>query len=140
MGVPLSSDLQAAGLRRCVVLRHDRRPNPAQLRRQLPLNLVLLKNVSVIGTYWGSYQSATRHVSPFILPGLTPISEYNPTRISEVRTELLALLASGRLKPVVYNGHYTLSTLSQGLQDLEGRKTWGKVVVRVREPPARGRL
>ena len=38
----------------------------SQLRRQLPLNLVLLKNVSVIGTYWGSYQSATRHLSPFI--------------------------------------------------------------------------
>jgi NADPH2:quinone reductase len=38
----------------------------AQLRRQLPLNLVLLKNVSVIGTYWGSYQSATRHLSFFI--------------------------------------------------------------------------
>ena len=34
--------------------------------RQLPLNLVLLRNVSVIGIYWGSYQSATRHLSPFI--------------------------------------------------------------------------
>ena len=36
-----------------------------QLRWQLPLNLVLLKNVSVLGIYWGSYQSATRHLSPF---------------------------------------------------------------------------
>jgi NADPH:quinone reductase len=34
---------------------------------QLPLNLVLLKNVSVIGIYWGSYLSATRHLSPFSL-------------------------------------------------------------------------
>jgi len=40
----------------------------------------------------------------------------------------------------VYNGHYTLGTLSRGLQDLEDRKTWGKVVVRVRESSARGRL
>ncbi|KAF8501790.1 NAD-P-binding protein [Russula emetica] len=89
---------------------------------KLPLNLVLLKNVSVIGTYWGSYR------------------KYKPTRVSNVWTELLALFASGRLKPVVYNGHYTLSTLSQGLQDLEDRKTWGKVVVRVRESSARGKL
>jgi len=89
---------------------------------KLPLNLVLLKNVSVIGTYWGSYQ------------------KYKPTRVNEVWTELLALFASGRLKPAVYNGHYTLGTLSQGLQDLEDRKTWGKVVVRVRESSARGRL
>lgn len=34
---------------------------------QLPLNLVLLKNVSVIGIFWGSYLSATRHLSPFSL-------------------------------------------------------------------------
>lgn len=43
----------------------SRKPNLAQLCRKLPLNLVLLKNVSVIGTYWGSYQSTTRHLSPF---------------------------------------------------------------------------
>jgi len=88
---------------------------------KLPLNLVLLKNISVIGIYWGSYQT-------------------KPTRVNEVWTELLALFASGRLKPAVYNGHYTLGTLSQGLQDLEERKTWGKVVVRVREPSTKGRL
>ncbi|KAF8486301.1 NAD-P-binding protein [Russula ochroleuca] len=89
---------------------------------KLPLNLVLLKNVSVIGIYWGSYQ------------------KNKTTRVSEVWTELLALFASGRLKPVVFNGRYTLGTLTQGLQDLENRKTWGKVVVHVREPSARGKL
>jgi NADPH2:quinone reductase len=60
--------------------------------------------------------------------------------VSEVWTELLALFASGRLKPVVYDGHYTLETLDQGLQDLENRKTWGKTVVRIQEPAARGKL
>jgi NADPH2:quinone reductase len=60
--------------------------------------------------------------------------------VGEVWAELLALFSSGRLKPVVYDGHYTLDTLAQGLQDLEGRKTWGKVVVRVREPAAKGKL
>ena len=60
--------------------------------------------------------------------------------MGEVWAELLALFASGRLKPVVYDGHYTLDTLTRGLQDLEDRKTWGKVVVRVREPAVRAKL
>ncbi|KAH9957082.1 NAD(P)-binding protein [Russula dissimulans] len=89
---------------------------------KLPLNLVLLKNVSVIGIYWGSYKTK------------------DPKRASEVWVALLALFASGRLQPVVYDGHYTLETLSQGLQDLEDRKTWGKVVVRVRERGVKGKL
>lgn len=64
----------------------------------------------------------------------------NPKRVGEVWAELLALFASGRLKPVVYDGRYTLDTLTRGLQDLEDRKTWGKVVVRVREPTGRAKL
>jgi len=89
---------------------------------KLPLNLVLLKHVSVIGIFWGSYRGK------------------NPKRVGEVWAELLSLFASGRLKPVVYDGHYTLDTLTRGLQDLEDRKTWGKVVVHVREPAARAKL
>ncbi|KAH9173657.1 NAD-P-binding protein [Lactarius sanguifluus] len=89
---------------------------------KLPLNLVLLKNVSIIGIFWGSYR------------------KNNPEHVSETWRELLELLASGRLKPVVYSGEYTLETLTQGLQDLENRKTWGKAVVRVREPAVRGKL
>ena len=30
---------------------------------QLPLNLVLLKHVSIIGIFWGSYRGATRALS-----------------------------------------------------------------------------
>ena len=67
-------------------------------------------------------------------------AENNPERVSEVWAELLALLGSGRLKPAVYSGNYTLETLSQGLQDLENRKTWGKAVVHVRELVVRGKL
>ncbi|KAI0293889.1 NAD-P-binding protein [Multifurca ochricompacta] len=50
---------------------------------QLPLNLVLLKNVSVVGIFWGSYTSKS------------------PRRFAEVWQELLAMLASGKLKPVL---------------------------------------
>ncbi|KAI0283550.1 NAD-P-binding protein [Russula brevipes] len=89
---------------------------------KLPLNLVLLKNVSIIGIYWGSY------------------IKNDPKRASEIWAELLAMFASGRLQPAVYHGYYTLDTLTQALGDLEGRKTWGKVVVRIREQAVRGKL
>ncbi|KAI9507331.1 NAD-P-binding protein [Russula earlei] len=79
---------------------------------KLPLNLVLLKHISA----------------------------KNPERSRKVWEELLALFALGRLEPVVYEGHYTLETLSHALKDLEDRKTWGKVVVRVREASVKGKL
>jgi NADPH:quinone reductase-like Zn-dependent oxidoreductase len=86
---------------------------------------------------------AVRHiflVSSLRLAEILRAPDKDPKRVSEVWTELLALFASGRLKPAVYDGHYTLETLTQGLRDLEDRTTWGKAVVRIREPAARGRL
>jgi NADPH2:quinone reductase len=53
--------------------------------------------------------------------------------VTQVWAELLALLASGRVRPVVYERVYTLETLVQGLDDLEKRRTWGKAIVRVRD-------
>lgn len=44
------------------------------------------------------------------------------------------MLASKRVTPVVYSQTYTLDTVAQGLDDLEKRKTWGKAIVRVRDP------
>jgi NADPH2:quinone reductase len=41
-----------------------------------------------------------------------------------------------RLTPVLYSKIYTLDTVVDGLRELEERKTWGKVVMRVRDPPA----
>jgi hypothetical protein len=35
---------------------------------QLPLNLVLLKNVSIIGIFWGSYASANTSLVSLFLP------------------------------------------------------------------------
>ncbi len=71
------------------------------------------------------------------MPG---VIENNPERVQETWKELFELLASGRLKPVVYSGNYTLETLTHGLQDLENRKTWGKAVVRLQEPAAKAKL
>ncbi|KAI0031106.1 hypothetical protein K488DRAFT_52741 [Vararia minispora EC-137] len=85
----------------------------------IPMNLVLLKNISLVGIHWGPYQ------------------EHDPERKREVWRRLLQLLAENRLPPVLYPTVFTLDTVVDGLAELEARKTFGKVVMRVRDcaPP-----
>lgn len=45
-----------------------------------------------------------------------------------------SLFSSGRAKPIVYPETFPLERLADGLVALEKRKTWGKVIVHVREP------
>jgi len=82
---------------------------------KLPLNLVLLKNISVVGIHWGAY------------------SIHEPQHIPEVHRAINDLLSSGRVKPVVYTEVFPLERLADGLHLLEQRRTWGKVVVRIRD-------
>lgn len=45
----------------------------------------------------------------------------------------MGLLSSGKLKPILYDTEYNgVEKVAEGLQDLEGRKMWGKGVVRIR--------
>lgn len=81
---------------------------------KLPLNLVLLKNVSILGLYWGLYE------------------QKEASRIPEVWDALLGLFSSGRVKPIIYSRVYPLEKAVEGLLALERRETWGKVIVRVR--------
>ncbi|KAI0360914.1 alcohol dehydrogenase [Trametes cingulata] len=83
---------------------------------KLPLNLVLLKNISIVGIHWGAY------------------TKFEPSRTPVVWKELLDLFSSGRAKPVVYPETFPLERLGDGLVALESRKTWGKVIAHVREP------
>ncbi|TCD71204.1 hypothetical protein EIP91_011682 [Steccherinum ochraceum] len=82
---------------------------------KLPLNLVLLKNISVVGIHWGAYAKHEREHMPVVWQNL------------------LKLIAFGSAKPVVYTDIYPLEKYAAGLKDLEDRKTWGKAVIRVRE-------
>lgn len=43
------------------------------------------------------------------------------------------LLSSGRAQPVTYTEVFPLERLADGLGALEKRKTWGKVIVRIRD-------
>ncbi|EAU91399.2 alcohol dehydrogenase [Coprinopsis cinerea okayama7 len=82
---------------------------------KVPMNLVLLKNVSIVGLHWGAY------------------TQKEPSRIPVVWKDILNLFASGRTKPVVYTEVWPLEKLVDGLVALERRETWGKVVIKVRE-------
>jgi len=86
---------------------------------KLPLNMVLLKNISVMGIFWGLYASK------------------EPSRMPIVWEELLGLFASGRIKPIIYDKVFSLDEVTVGLDALERRQTWGKVIVRVKDEEQR---
>ncbi|KAI8975846.1 alcohol dehydrogenase [Trametes punicea] len=83
---------------------------------KLPLNLVLLKNISIVGIHWGAY------------------IKFEPARVPVVWRSLFDLFSSGRAKPIIYPETFPLDRLADGLVAIEKRKTWGKVIVHIREP------
>jgi NADPH2:quinone reductase len=120
---------------------------------QLPLNLVLLKNIEITGVHWGAYAS-TYSLS---FQGSQPMGclsliqsrnrgmflPYTKQFSSKHRVCLnipypysrSSMLQSGKVIPVTYPEVYPLERLTEGLVALENRKTWGKAVVRVRDEP-----
>lgn len=83
---------------------------------KVPMNLVLLKNISLVGIYWGAYS-------------LHDVS-YQHT----VNKAVFDLVSSGRvLPPVIYKNVYSLETIPDGLRALENRETFGKAIVRIRD-------
>ena len=82
---------------------------------KVPMNLVLLKNVSLVGLHWGAY------------------TQKEPSRVPVVWKDLLDMFAKGIVSPVTYTKSWTLEELAEGLGALERRETWGKAVIRVRE-------
>ncbi|KAJ4483402.1 alcohol dehydrogenase [Lentinula aciculospora] len=81
---------------------------------KLPSNLILLKNISVVGLHWGAYL-------------------HEKKQIDVVWKALFHLFSSGKATPVVYSEIYPLERLSHGLAALEHRKTYGKVVVTIKK-------
>jgi NADPH2:quinone reductase len=82
---------------------------------KVPMNLVLLKNVSLVGLHWGAY------------------TQKEPSHVPVVWKAILSMFASGQVKPVVYTDVYKLEQLVDGLAALEKRETWGKAIARVKE-------
>jgi NADPH2:quinone reductase len=76
--------------------------------------------VSLVGLFWGA--TAVR----------------DPKRFMQVLQDVLGLLASGKLVPHTYEPIYQgLGEVPRGLQDIEGRKTYGKAIIQVRPDQAK---
>ncbi len=80
---------------------------------QIPANIVLVKNIDVIGFYWGSYQT------------------HRPELLRSSFAQLLRWFAEGKLKPHVSH-RFDLDQAAMAMEMLRDRKSTGKVVVNVR--------
>lgn len=79
---------------------------------QIPANILLVKNISAIGYYWGGHRT------------------FAPNWMQASCEELLRWLAQGSLRPHV-SRTYPLDDAMQALQALRSRRTTGKVVLTV---------
>lgn len=79
---------------------------------QIPANILLVKNLSAIGFYWGAHKTLA------------------PAQMAASFEELLDWLAAGRLRPHV-SRTYPLADAVVALKELRARKTTGKVVLTV---------
>jgi NADPH:quinone reductase len=73
-------------------------------------NRILLKNMSVIGVYWGGYL------------------ERHPEFMAEAQAELFSMYEAGKIKPIVSQS-YALEDAPAAMRALAGRKTYAKVVL-----------
>lgn len=77
---------------------------------QIPANILLVKNISVMGLYWGGYL------------------RFAPDVLTASLSELMALYAEGRIAPHV-GATFPLDQADAALELLRSRKSTGKVVV-----------
>lgn len=77
---------------------------------QIPANLLLVKNLTVLGIYWGGYMA------------------FKPAIVTQSIAELMAMYAAGQLKPHVSHA-LPLEQADAALELLRSRKSTGKVVV-----------
>jgi NADPH2:quinone reductase len=77
---------------------------------QIPANIILVKNIDVIGFYWGAY------------------AQFDPATLVGSLQTLFGWYAEGKLKPHVSH-EIPLSDAAQALDLLTSRKATGKVVV-----------
>jgi len=77
---------------------------------QAPANILLVKNIDVIGFYWGSYQAR------------------KPQLLRDSYAKLLRWYEEGKLKPHV-SQHFDLKDVATAMELLRQRKSTGKVVL-----------
>jgi NADPH2:quinone reductase len=85
---------------------------------EIPANLVLVKNLTVIGLYWGFYMAW----------GKSKADPATRAKVGELFEELFRLYEAGRLHPLV-DTRLPLSEFAAGLSRVERREAIGKVVL-----------
>jgi NADPH2:quinone reductase len=80
---------------------------------QIPANIALVKNISIIGFYWGSYQSR------------------KPELLQQSFAQLFRWFEAGKLKPHV-SQRFDLTDVAAALDLMRQRKSTGKVVLTTR--------
>jgi len=87
-------------------------------------NRVLLKNVSVMGIHWGMY------------------AKKEPQTVQTTWDGIFKLVKEGKFRGTVFDGEIFmgLGEIGRALEWLEGRKTWGKVVVEVDDEDDKAKL
>jgi NADPH:quinone reductase-like Zn-dependent oxidoreductase len=86
---------------------------------QVKMNKLLLKSATVTGYRFG--ESGRRC----------------PHELEKIWHGHLAMLETGRVKPIIYGRYDRLEDIGRALQDLKDRKVSGKIVVGVTDPAAR---
>ena len=81
---------------------------------QIPANILLVKNIAVLGFYFGAYL------------------EQNPDIAKAGMAELLELLSSGKISPMV-SAVYPLAGAMEALEAIRNRTVTGKLVIRCGE-------
>jgi NADPH2:quinone reductase len=76
-----------------------------------PTNHALVKNYSIVGVHWGLFR------------------RLYPQQAEEMHQELMKLYEQGAIDPLIFRV-YPLEEVPQALNDLGGRKTWGKLIVK----------
>lgn len=79
---------------------------------QVPANILLVKNITVMGVYWGGYL------------------KFAPDTLTASLTELMAMYVDGQIKPHI-SATYPLAQAAEAMELLRSRKSTGKVVVTI---------
>ena len=77
----------------------------------IPLNRVLLKNIDVIGLFWGNYRY------------------FNPRQIQDTQAQLHRLWDFGKISPIIYR-EFDFRQLPEALEALSNRESFGKIVLK----------
>lgn len=85
---------------------------------QVPANILMVKNITVIGFYWGYYMGW----------GKIPSPEGMAERVRQAFGEMLGWAESGRVRPLTH-GRFALGEFRQALALISSREVIGKLVL-----------